>query len=114
MSEETAQTLPEPSCSDKGNEGAMKILVVDDEDPVRELVKDAMVEQGYQVSCAKNGQEALDLATGIEFDLVFCDVVMNGMSGFEVLRSFRGTLRSQAEIVLMTGQASVDAAIEAV
>ncbi|HXU07809.1 MAG TPA: sigma-54 dependent transcriptional regulator [Blastocatellia bacterium] len=92
----------------------MKILVVDDEDPVRELVKDAMVEQGYQVSCAKNGQEALDLATGIEFDLVFCDVVMNGMSGFEVLRSFRGTLRSQAEIVLMTGQASVDAAIEAV
>jgi two-component system response regulator AtoC len=114
MSEETAQTLPEPSCSDNRNEGAMKILVVDDEDPVRELVKDAMVEQGYQVSCAKNGQEALDLATGIEFDLVFCDVVMNGMSGFEVLRSFRGTLRSQAELVLMTGQASVDAAIEAV
>ena len=114
MSEETAQTLPEPSCSDKRNGGAMKILVVDDEDPVRELVKDAMVEQGYQVSCAKNGQEALDLATGTEFDLVFCDVVMNGMSGFEVLRSFRGTLRSQAEIVLMTGQASVDAAIEAV
>lgn len=114
MSEETAQTLPEPSCSDNRNGGAMKILVVDDEDPVRELVKDAMVEQGYQVSCAKNGQEALDLATGTEFDLVFCDVVMNGMSGFEVLRSFRGTLRSQAEIVLMTGQASVDAAIEAV
>jgi DNA-binding NtrC family response regulator len=92
----------------------MKILVVDDEDPVRELVKDAMVEQGYQVSCARNGREALDLATEIEFDLVFCDVVMEGMSGFEVLRSFRGTLRSQAEIVLMTGQASVDAAIEAV
>jgi two-component system response regulator AtoC len=114
MSEETAQTLPEPSCSDKGNGGAMKILVVDDEDPVRELVKDAMVEQGYQVSCAKNGEEALDLAAATEFDLVFCDVVMGGMSGFEVLRSFRGTLRSQAEIVLMTGQASVDAAIEAV
>jgi DNA-binding NtrC family response regulator len=114
MAEETAQTLPEPSCSDKGNGGAMKILVVDDEDPVRELVKDAMVEQGYQVACAKNGEEALDLAAATEFDLVFCDVVMNGMSGFEVLRSFRGTLRSQAEIVLMTGQASVDAAIEAV
>jgi two-component system response regulator AtoC len=39
---------------------------------------------------------------------------MDGLSGFEVLKTFRGTLRSQAEIVLMTGQASVEAAIEAV
>jgi two-component system, NtrC family, response regulator AtoC len=92
----------------------MKILVVDDDDAVRELVKDAMVEQGYQVWTAPNGRQALNLAAESEFDLVFCDVVMDGMSGFEVLKSFRGSLRSQAEIVLMTGQASVEAAIEAV
>jgi len=92
----------------------MKILVVDDEDAVRELVRDAMVEQGYQVWVASSGRQALDLGGEIEFDLVFCDVVMDGMSGFEVLKTFRGTLRSQAEIVLMTGQASVEAAIEAV
>jgi DNA-binding NtrC family response regulator len=92
----------------------MKILVVDDEDAVRELVKDAMVEQGYQVWGAANGRHALDLGGEFEFDLVFCDVVMDGLSGFEVLKGFRGTLRSQAEIVLMTGQASVEAAIEAV
>ena len=92
----------------------MKILVVDDEDPVRELVKDAMVEQGYKVWVAANGRDALDLGGEFEFDLVFCDVVMGGLSGFEVLKAFRGTLRSQAEIVLMTGQASVEAAIEAV
>ncbi len=92
----------------------MKILVVDDEDAVRELVKDAMIEQGYQVWVAAGGRDALDLGGEIEFDLVFCDVVMDGLSGFEVLKAFRGTLRSQAEIVLMTGQASVEAAIEAV
>lgn len=92
----------------------MKILVVDDEDAVRELVRDAMVEQGYQVWVAANGREALDLGGEFEFDLVFSDVVMDGLSGFEVLRAFRGTLRSEAEIVLMTGQASVEAAIEAV
>jgi DNA-binding NtrC family response regulator len=40
--------------------------------------------------------------------------MMDGLTGFEVLKAFRGTLRSQAEIVLMTGQASVEAAIEAV
>jgi DNA-binding NtrC family response regulator len=92
----------------------MKILVVDDEDVVRELVRDAMVEQGYKVWAAASGREALDLGGEFEFDLVFCDVVMDGLSGFEVLKTFRGTLRSQAEIVLMTGQASVEAAIEAV
>ncbi len=92
----------------------MKILVVDDEDSVRELVKDAMVEQGYQVWLAANGRDALDLGGEFEFDLVFCDVVMDGLTGFEVLKTFRGTLRSHAEIVLMTGQASVEAAIDAV
>ena len=92
----------------------MKILVVDDEDAVRELVKDAMVEHSYQVWGASSGSEALALGAEIPFDLVFCDVVMDGLSGFEVLRAFRGTLRSQAEIVLMTGQASVEAAIDAV
>jgi DNA-binding NtrC family response regulator len=114
MTKETAQSLPLPSCSETKGEDAMKILVVDDEEAVRELVKDAMVEQGYQVWVAANGREALDLGGEFEFDLIFCDVMMDGLSGFEVLKAFRGTLRSQAEFVLMTGQASVEAAIEAV
>lgn len=92
----------------------MKILVVDDEDPVRELVREAMLEQGYQVWGASSGREALDLGASFDFDLVFCDVVMDGLSGFEVLEAFRESLRSHAEIVLMTGQASVESAIEAV
>src|SRR6266567_149585 len=114
MSEETAQSLRSSSCSETPSEDAMKILVVDDEEGVRELVKAAMMEQGYQVWIAASGQHALDLGAEFELDLVFCDVVMDGMSGFEVLKGFRGTLRSEAEIVLMTGQASVEAAIEAV
>ncbi|HXU36363.1 MAG TPA: sigma-54 dependent transcriptional regulator [Blastocatellia bacterium] len=92
----------------------MKILVVDDEQPILELVRAAMADRGYQVCCAASGREAMDLGAEHDFDLVFSDVVMEGMNGFEVLRAFRGTLHSQAEIVLMTGQASVEAAIEAV
>jgi len=92
----------------------MKVLVVDDETMVRDLVKDAMVEQGYQVWTAGGGDEALKLGAEHQFDLVFCDVVMDGMGGFDVLKAFRANLGSASEIVLMTGQASVEAAIEAV
>src|SRR5262245_45607485 len=113
MHDHTAQGLPKES-QEPAVEEPMKVLVVDDEDAVRGLVKDAMADQGYQVWSASGGREAVDLGAETEFDLVFCDVVMDGMSGFEVLKSFRGSLKSQAEIVLMTGQASVEAAIEAV
>jgi two-component system response regulator AtoC len=92
----------------------MKVLVVDDEDYIRELVTTAMAERGYDVRSASSGEEAVELAMKCNFDLVFCDVVMSGLSGFDVLRAFQERLRSEAEIVLMTGQASVEAAIDAV
>lgn len=92
----------------------MKVLVVDDEDMVRNLVRQAMVDQGYHVFTASSGTEALNLGEEHDFDLIFSDVVMDGLSGFDVLRGFRDRLKSQAEIVLMTGQASVEAAIDAV
>ncbi len=114
MEDELAQNLSLPSEKKVPKEGAMKVLVVDDEDFVRELVCDAMAEQGYQVFPASSGNEALELASRYEFDLIFCDVVMDGLSGFDVLRAFRQNLKSEAEMVLMTGQASVESAIEAV
>src|SRR6266581_3267250 len=79
MSDETAQSLRCSSCSESPSEDAMKILVVDDEEAVRELVKAAMMEQGYQVWIAASGRHGLDLGAEFEFDLVFCDVVMDGM-----------------------------------
>jgi DNA-binding NtrC family response regulator len=93
----------------------MKILVVDDEDLVRELVTDAMAARGYKVKSAASGHEAIRIAeTERDFDLVVCDVAMDGLNGFDVLKQFRERLKSNADIVLMTGQASVDAAIQAV
>ena len=82
MSEETAQSLRSPSPSESTGEDAMKILVVDDEDSIRELVRNAMADQGYQVWVAANGRDALNLGHEFEFDLVFCDVLMNGLGGF--------------------------------
>ena len=94
--------------------GPMRILVVDDEEYILELVSEAMVKQGYQVSRAASGREAIDLAALHDFDLIFCDVVMDDMTGFDVLRTLREKMGSKAEIILMTGQASVESAIEAV
>ncbi|HXG68519.1 MAG TPA: sigma-54 dependent transcriptional regulator [Blastocatellia bacterium] len=92
----------------------MKVLVVDDEALVRRLVRDALSDQGYEIQEAASGQEALELAAEHQFDLVFCDVMMDGLSGFDVLKTLRGRMDSQAEIILMTGNASVEAAIKAV
>src|SRR5579862_6140575 len=92
----------------------MRVLVVDDEENIRELVSAAMTDRGYRVWSASNGRDAVNLAAETEFDLIFCDVVMEGLSGFDVLTSLKQTIRSEAEIVLMTGAASVEAAIEAV
>jgi len=111
--EETAQILPSTGGPKSLTEDPMKILVIDDDEPIRELVKHALTDRGYQVSCASNGAEALTLAAEQDFELVFCDVVMPGLTGFDVLKAFRGD-GFRCEIVLMTGQASVEAAIEAV
>src|SRR6185295_19548644 len=114
MADDAAHPLPSPLPEQLGCEGDMKVLVVDDEDLVRELVREAMAEQGYEVFTASSGREALALGREHEFDLIFSDVVMDGLTGFDVLKAFRAELHSKAEIVLMTGQASVESAIEAV
>jgi len=92
----------------------MKLLVIDDEEPVRDLIKHALLDQGYEIYTAVNGREALSLTSQHKFDLIFCDVVMEEMNGFEVLNALRGHLDSEAEIILMTGQASIEAAIKAI
>jgi len=114
MADDAAHSLPSSLPEELGCEGDMKVLVVDDEDLVRELVREAMAEQGYDVFTAASGREALTLGREHEFDLIFSDVVMDGLTGFDVLKAFREELHSKAEIVLMTGQASVESAIEAV
>src|ERR1044072_2545782 len=92
----------------------MRVLVIDDEESAQDLMSAAMIRLGYDVWIASSGKEAIDLSNIKDFDLIFCDEVMGKISGFEVLRHCRETLRSQAEIVLMSDQASVEAATDAV
>lgn len=66
-----------------------KILVVDDEENIRELYRDELAEEGYQVELAENGGQALSKFESFRPDLVTLDVMMPGMDGIEVLRRIR-------------------------
>lgn len=66
-----------------------RVLVVDDEDNIVELLSVSLKFQGFEVHTATNGASALDLARDVKPDAVILDVMMPGMDGFGVLRRLR-------------------------
>jgi two-component system response regulator RegX3 len=71
------------------SETPARILVVDDEPSITEFVSYNLKKEGYEVAVAENGDEALELAAGTQFDLVVLDVMLPGMDGYEVCRRLR-------------------------
>lgn len=78
------------------------ILVVDDEEPVRELLRDILETQGCRVYLAPGGREALALFDARNFDGIFTDVGMPGMSGWELAQAIRGQ-NQMIPIAVVTG-----------
>ena len=87
--------------------GRARILVIDDERAVRDLISDALNIEGHDVMTAENGKEGLDLIGQYRFDLVFCDLRMPEMDGQvfyeEVQRDHPQVLK---RIVFVTAQAN--------
>lgn len=81
---ETSTTLPRSF-----DENQLKILVVDDEEAVRELLRDLLESEGCRVYLAQGSREALGLFEAHQFDGVFTDVGMPGMSGWELAHAIR-------------------------
>lgn len=69
--------------------GGLRILVVDDEDYVRDLLADILEREGCEVALAPEAREALRLFESREFDAVFTDVGLPGMNGWELARAIR-------------------------
>lgn len=67
-----------------------RILLIEDEAPVREMLLDELKVQGHNVVEAVNGEEGLAKFLELEPDLVLCDRAMPGMSGYDVLARIRG------------------------
>src|SRR6185503_11097706 len=79
-----------------------RLLVVDDEDFVRDLIGDILEGENCEVKLAQDGTEALALFREQQFDGVFTDVGMPGMSGWELAREIR-QLNKQIPIAIITG-----------
>ncbi len=78
----------------------VRILVVDDEEPLRDLLCISLQKAGYKVVVARDGQEALDLFGRTQIDLVLLDIMMPGMDGFQVCAELRK--RSDVPVVMLT------------
>jgi PAS domain S-box-containing protein len=102
VEEPVERTDPEPVPS----RGAETVLLAEDEESVRTMVRRVLEEQGYTVLAAASGREALDLARGHAgaIDLVLTDMVMPGMDGGELIEAVR-RMRPTVRSICMSGYA---------
>src|ERR1051326_3778807 len=89
-----------------------KILIVDDERSIRELLDIFLKKEGYSVTSTSNATEGLAYVKANEFDLIISDIKMAGMSGIQLLRELRTTGFS-GQFILLTAFASAETAIQA-
>lgn len=79
-----------------------KILVVDDEMPVRDMFKDLLKRHNYQVYAVATGEEALEAVDKENFEAVLLDVKLTGMSGLETLKKIKAK-RPEMIVIMITG-----------
>jgi DNA-binding response OmpR family regulator len=84
--------------------GSTRILLVDDEQSVQTLLSYPLRKDGYHVTCALDGEEALERFREQRFDLVILDVMLPKLDGVEVCRQLRR--RSQVPIIMLTAKGS--------
>lgn len=91
-------------------EDAGHVLIVDDDDRIRTLLKKYLSENGYRTSVAKNAGEARRVMGAVDFDALVVDVMMPGESGFDFTKSVRGA--SNVPILLLTARGLPEDRIE--
>lgn len=91
----------------------MKVLVIDDERPIRETLDMFLQEKGYEVITAESGEQGLESVQAESPDIVLLDVRLPGMDGLEVLRQINES-SSPASVIMITAHHDMDIAIRAV
>ena len=90
-----------------------KILVVDDEPDIRELLKDILLDEGYEVEVAAHAQKAMELKPVFSPDLVLLDIWMPEMDGVTLLKHWKESNELDCQVVMMSGHGTVETAVEA-
>ena len=98
--------------TENGTPAKGRILIIDDEDVVRESLAEWFGAEGYEVYAADGGKQALATIAGKEFDLALLDIKMPGMDGMEVQQRL-GEADPELSVIIMTGYATVETAVQA-
>lgn len=90
----------------KADAEAKRVLVVDDSESARKMMGLHIAKKGYAVDFASSGEDALEKAGEQPYDLIFLDVMLPGIDGYEVSRQLKRHLRVEAHVVMLTGKTS--------
>ncbi|WP_136797827.1 response regulator [Desulfosediminicola ganghwensis] len=90
----------------------MRVLIIDDEEVIREGVQRALSNRGYVIAKAENGEAGIEMIRDQGFDIVLLDLMMPGIDGFGVLEWVKEH-QPQIEVIVITGFATVSKAVSA-
>ena len=89
-----------------------RILIIDDQDPIRRVLRDILENEKYQVDDAANGPTALQMLKEQEYDAILCDIKMPDMDGIEVLEQVKAS--SDTPVIMISGHGTIDTAVDAI
>ena len=90
-----------------------KVLIIDDEAPIRNSLRELLEEEGCRVEVAEDGAKGLSQAVKFAFDLIFCDIKMPRMDGMDVLEMLKEK-GVTTPVVMISGHGTVDVAVRAI
>ena len=101
--------------TEPANDGAPKVLVVDDEPRNIKLLDALLRPLNYEVLKASNGEEALSIVKKVDLDLILLDIMMPGMDGYEVCRRLKGNEATRMiPVIMVTALDDIDAKVKAI
>ena len=89
-----------------------RILIIDDQDAIRRVLRDILENEKYQVDDVANGMDALQLVKEQEYDAIFCDIKMPEMDGIEVLEAVKQLC--DTPVIMISGHGTIDTAVDAI
>lgn len=93
---------------------SQSVLIVDDEQQLRDMLGEALTQAGYQVRAARNVPEARNELDSEAYDLIVLDINMNGSeNGFDLLRWLRRTKKDKTPVILLTASSAEDEKLQA-